>query len=93
MKQFGWKWQFGGQWPGDGLPTITVTGGTITPFSSGGVDYFEVVYSASGSFALSGPVAEVLWALIGGGATGGRTGGNAHLPPCDPAASFRRTSA
>jgi len=30
MKQFGWQWQFGGQWPADGLPTITVTNGTIT---------------------------------------------------------------
>lgn len=54
------------------VPTITVTGGTITPFSRGGVDYVEMLFSASGSFTASGPIPQARWALAAGGANGGR---------------------
>src|SRR6478609_5503479 len=53
-------------------PTLTVTGGVITPFNSGGVDYVEIAFTASGSFTLSGDVPTHNRALGAGGATGGR---------------------
>lgn len=54
------------------IPEIVVTGGVITPFTSGGTDYIEIAFAASGSFTLSQPIATHNRALGAGGATGGR---------------------
>lgn len=62
------------------IPTITVTSGTITPFSRGGVNYVEILFQQSGSFTVS---ADVPWhnrALAGGGATGGRSQSTIYIP-------------
>lgn len=55
------------------VPTITVTGGTITPFSRDGVDYFEIAMPAgTGSLSVSEPV-PIRWALGGAGPGGAKT--------------------
>lgn len=61
------------------LPTITVTGGTITPFSHDGVDYIEILWRQGGSFEVSADVDGRL-ALAAGGATGARTNNNSYTP-------------
>lgn len=58
--------------PDSGQPILRVTGGVITPFNSGGTDYIEIAFTASGSFTLSAPVQNARWALGAGGGAGGR---------------------
>lgn len=57
------------------LPVLTVTDGTITTFTRGGVDYTQVLWRQSGSFTLSGDVT-LQGVLVGGGASGGRNSNN-----------------
>lgn len=88
-------------WPSLGMgngsspstPTLTVTNGTITPFSRSGVDYVEVLFSASGSFTLS---ADIDWhnrALGAGGGTGGRATSVTYPPGGGGAGGLLRTLA
>ncbi len=58
--------------PAATIPTITVTGGTITSFTRSGVSYTQVEWLASGSFTVSGPVPDPQLALGAGGGSGGR---------------------
>src|SRR5690606_27672043 len=68
---------------GDGfswsLPVMTVTGGTVTEFTRGGIDYTEVRWTAGGGFSLPDN-AQASFALVGGGGCGGRTGGSDPSP-------------
>ena len=59
--------------------TLTVSGGTITQFVRGGVNYTQVVWRQGGSFTLSGDVG-AQWALGAGGGTGARTGQSVWTP-------------
>jgi|GEM_PF-4263436 len=57
------------------LPTITVTGGVITPFSREGVSYVEIRYETSGSFHVSRDTPLVNGDLAGGAAAAGKSTG------------------
>lgn len=66
------------------LPVLTVTDGTITTFTRGGVDYTQVIWRQGGSFTLSDEVSMNV-ALVGGGGSGGQQnlapgGGGASSP-------------
>ncbi|MDF3606140.1 hypothetical protein PE067_08365 [Paracoccus sp. DMF-8] len=56
--------------PVDPLPTLTVTGGTITPFARGGVDYVEVLWRQGGSFEVSDQIDAHIALAAGAGAGG-----------------------
>jgi len=62
------------------LPLLLVTGGVITPFNRGGVDYVEVLWQLSGGLSVSADIASHRSALAAGGATGGRGTGTVYLP-------------
>ena len=63
-----------GQWIGIGA--FSASGGTETTYSSGGVDYKVHVFTASGTFQVTGGAKSIdILAVAGGGAGGGGTGG------------------
>lgn len=53
---------------------VTSSGATITPFSRSGVDYVEILFTASGSFTVGRSVPWHSRALGGGGGAGGAGG-------------------
>lgn len=61
------------------IPTLTVTGGVITPFNRIGVDYIEVLWQASGGFTLTSNITG-RYALSAGGANGGKPIDTAYVP-------------
>lgn len=59
--------------------TLTVSGGTITQFVRGGINYAQVVWRQGGGFTLSGDV-DAQWALGAGAGTGARSTQAAWTP-------------
>jgi hypothetical protein len=62
-------------WEKSPTPEIRVTGGDISTFNRGGVDYTQIRFNTSGGFSISEPIAGLRYALVGGGGGGGRAGG------------------
>ena len=62
LKTSAWSWA---------APTIYVRGGTVTPFTRNGVDYFEIKFTSHGRFDIDKPIEGARWALSAGGGAGG----------------------
>ncbi len=70
------------------LPRVSVTGGQITSFSRGGVNYIEIRFGQSGSFTVAETVAWHRRALAAGGGTGGRSERDTVMPGAGGAGGF-----
>jgi len=79
-------------WSKPTRPELRVSGGVISTFSRGGVDYTQVRFDQSGGFALSDAIAGARYALIGAGGGGGRAGGTNPAPGGGGGGGFRDVS-
>lgn len=70
----------GFEWSKPTVAAIRVSGGSVTTFSRGGVEYTQIRFNTSGSFEASDPIPSVRYALVGGGGGGGRSGGSNPSP-------------
>ncbi|WP_366938824.1 glycine-rich domain-containing protein, partial [uncultured Paracoccus sp.] len=61
-------------------PIMTVTGGALSMFVRGGVNYTQIRWDVAGDFTLPASISGVCYALVGGGGTGGRGGSAASSP-------------
>lgn len=74
--------------PAPALPRVSVTGGQITPFSRGGVDYVEIRFDQSGSFSVAEALGWHRRAMAAGGGTGGRSERDSVMPGAGGAGGF-----
>jgi hypothetical protein len=58
------------------LPVITALGGTVTTFSSGGVNYKVHTFTTSSDFIVESGTARVDYLIVAGGGSGGGGGHN-----------------